>query len=200
MNSLPDDLFLNVSDVAELDFDYLTELRDQVAVPGLANTTQERQVVRRLYVRMFVTLLEGTIATFKSKVLEHPTNLNECERAVLRDITYDLNDKGDPFERALHPPLLSSIKFAFRMLSRAYGLKHKPDYSLKGWQDLQEVLRIRNRLTHPKTVEQMRVTAAELKLVDSAELWFRQSHRELLEQYNGVLSAKLEQLKLRDGA
>lgn len=184
--------FFRVSDIAERDLDYLTELRDRIASPSLGSTIDAQEAIRRLYVRVFVTMLESAIATIKTEVLQHSEELSDAERAVLRDVTFDLNEKGEPFERPLHPPLLSSLKFALRTFGQVHKLSVRPDYSGRGWQAMQEVVRLRNRLTHPKTVSDLEVSGSDLKKVDEAEVWFLQAHRALLEEYSGVLKKELD--------
>ena len=200
MSQRPTDIFSGVSDVVESDFEYLTRLRERLVTPSLAFSELDQQAVRRLYVRMFITLIEGTVATFRSQVLGKTKNLDHAELAVLREVTYDVNEKGMPIERPLHPPLLNSIRFAFRMLAKTYGLRYQPDYSEKGWSDLQEVIRLRNRLTHPKNVEHMQVTVEEMEKVDSAEIWFVRSHRRFLEESNQLMKKELQKLEQSAGA
>jgi hypothetical protein len=192
MNPAHSDSFPTVSDIADQDLDYLTDLRDKIAKPTLGVTIAESDAIRRLYVRVFITQIESTVARIKNDVLQGDAKITAAERAILSDVTFDLNDKGEPYERQLHPPLLSSIRFAFRIFGKTNGLAFQPDYTKGGWQDMQAVLRIRNRLTHPKNVEQMKVSNQDLRMVDAAELWFRNTYRGFLEEHKSALQIQLD--------
>jgi hypothetical protein len=181
-----------VHDIAQRDLDYLTELRDRIATPLLDTTADAQNAIRRLYVRIFITMIESAVATIKTEVLQDAEHLSDAERTILRDITFDLNDKGEPVERPLHPPLLSSLKFSLRMFTQTHQLRSKPDYSGRGWQAIQEVVRLRNRLTHPKLVEDLQVSESDLSAVDEAEAWFLNTHTTLLEEYNAVLQKQID--------
>ena len=190
-SEVPNNEFLRVNDVADRDLEFLTDLRDRESGGALARNAHETQAVRRLYVRMFITVVESAIATFKQEALSHGKQLSDSERSLLREVTYDIDSKGEPTERALHAPFLSSLRFAFKMLVSVRGLAFKPDYSSSGWQAMQDAVRVRNRLTHPKDTTDMTVSDAEMQKVDAAELWFRQTHIALLEEYGAQLAQQL---------
>jgi hypothetical protein len=200
MSSAHDRAFFEVSDITDRDLDYLTDLRDRIASPKLGTTPDEHEAIRRMYVRVFITMVEGSVATIKSKILWYTASLNDAERAVLRDVTFELKENGKPCERVLHPPLLSSLKFAFRMFASVHKLATRPDYSTSGWKAMQNVMILRNRLTHPKTPEDLRVTPTDLATVDEAELWFRQTHNALLNEYIEQLQKQLDALSGFTGA
>jgi hypothetical protein len=200
MNTNSDQEFFRVVDIAERDLDYITELRERIAANTSDTSSDAKDAVRRLYVRVFITMVESSVSTIKHEVLQYPELLTDTERAVLRDVTYDLNDKGEPYERPLHPPFLASLKFALRMFAKVHQLKTMPNYSDHGWQAMQDVVRIRNRLTHPKTVGDLKVTSADLKAVDVAEVWFLRTHGALVEEFRKALEKELDSARARSGA
>ena len=180
MKNSEDRAFFTVCDIAERDLDYLTDLRDRIKKPPCALPPEEIDAIRRLYIRVFVTMVEGSVAAIKNVILHYSEQLNDAERAVLRDVTFDLNEKGVPYERPLRPPILSSLKFAFRIFASVHKLSIVPDYRSSGWQAMKNVIELRNRLTHPKTPNDLKVTDTDLKSVDEAEIWLRDNHGSLL--------------------
>lgn len=192
MSTSEDYAFFTVCDIAERDLDYLSDLRDRINNPSYASLVEELDAIRRLYVRVFITMIEGSVATIKNEILHSADQINDAERAVLRDVTFDLNDKGVPCERPLRPKILSSLKFVFQMFASVHKLLILPDYSSSGWQAMKDVIKLRNRLTHPKTLNDLKVTDTDLKTVDEAEIWFRHTHNAFQVAYIKKLQAELE--------
>ncbi len=196
-----DTTFERVRDVMEQDFDFIVELRDLaegVSADGaiaLSKPKYDRQTIRRLYVRTLVSLIEAMLATLKQDALRVGETLSDAERLLLREGTFDLNDKGEAFERPFIAALPKSLKFAIRCFAKAHGLTRLPDYSGAGWHEFQELVRIRNRLTHPKDASALEVTDEEMAIADRAEFWFLRANTNLLEEQGDKLRAEVEELK-----
>ena len=203
---LPDDrdtTFKRVRDVMEQDFDFLVELRDLADDEStdrsiaLSKPKYDRQTIRRLYIRTLVSLIEAMLATLKQDALRAGGSLSDAEKLLLREETFDLNDKGEAFERPFIAPLPKSVKFAIRCFAKTHGLSRLPDYSGGGWRDFQELVRIRNRLTHPKDALALEVTDEEMATADRAEFWFLRANTDLLEEKGDKLTAAIEKLNKR---
>ena len=187
--------FLNVRDVAESDLDFLTDLLDADTKELPGESAHKLQAIRRLYVRMVVSAVESAMSTFRQEALEVPSKFTDGELLLLKGVSYELADNGKVIEKQAHAPFFSSFKFAFQMLAKAKGLRAQPDYSLAGWQALQHTVKLRNRLTHPKSVLEMQVSDEDMTQVDAAELWFRLANRALMEEYSAKLELELNSLQ-----
>lgn len=198
MTSTTDQVFAEVADLLDEDLEFLTDLRycDTNELPG--NSKPKNQAIKRLYIRMLVSSIEGAIATFKQQALMYPDALSEGEKAMLREVTYDISDRGKVITKQTHAPFLSSFRFSLLMLGKAWGLSSSPDYSTEGWQALQYTVRTRNRLTHPKEISEMHVSESDMQQADIAELWFRQTHNAILKERHEMLELQLAQLKTRN--
>jgi hypothetical protein len=187
--------FRNVRDIAESDLDFLTDLldADMKKLPG--ESDHKVQAIRRLYVRIVVSAVESAISTFRQEALEVPSMFTEEELLLLKGILYELADNGKVIEKQAHAQFFSSFRFAFQMLAKARGLCAQPDYSLAGWQALQHTVRLRNRLTHPKSVLEMQVSDNDMTQVDAAEVWFRLANNALMEEYSAQLERKITALR-----
>lgn len=75
----------------------------------------------------------------------------------------------------------NNIKFAFR----TFALVHLTDYRLNvgdnRWDDLKKSLVVRDRLMHPKKVEDLETTDEEMERLQRAYDWFAQSTAEVME-------------------
>jgi hypothetical protein len=147
------------------------------------------QIVRRLHVRLVLSLIESVVASLKKDALGS-SRLSAGERTLLTDTTYELSSDGDLIERTFFAPLLKTLRFAFRCYAKAHALDYSPDYSGPGWQALQSAVKIRNRITHPRKLDEMSISDTEMQVVDSAHAWFMDCYRGLL----GTRIADIERL------
>lgn len=126
---------------------------------------------RRELVRAAFAAIEGLHWQLKRDVLAHGlSNLSAHEYAAMVEETYSVDDRGNvnTFPRFL--PLTTAIRLVVNVVRR-----YRPDYSLDfnhvGWANLKAAVDIRNRLVHPKTVEDLNVSDDELKKAMSAFAW-----------------------------
>jgi hypothetical protein len=185
--------------IADNDLEFILRLRDL----GESSTSDARiwgtfiqekydpQVVRRLYVRTFISLVESIIATLKDETLRSTVRLSTAEKAILAGTKYELTDQGAAVERPFFAPVQKSLRFAFRSFAKANRITFTPDYNGEGWRAFSETVKIRNRITHPKRVEEMAIEDTELALVDQAHDWFIKSYGGLMDAYIVKLENKL---------
>lgn len=145
--------------------------------------TQDTPYGRRQYVRTVFAMIEGMVFATKQLASSLPeTAIDPSEAAMLRGVTYDLDDKGNAVERTARLTLEREIKFAFRTYARCVGLTYEINASGKGWQALIGAKQVRDRLMHPKRADDLKVSDAELTMAKNAGLWFREQHSDLQEQ------------------
>lgn len=187
--------FSQVSDLLEEDLDFLTNLRE-CAISDLPGGSQNKeQAIRRLYIRMLVSTIEGALSTFRQEALNQSHKFSQGELALLQEASFEVTDAGKVVTKQAHTPFFASFRFSFRMLAKAWDSKLQPDYSGDGWQALQHTVRLRNRLTHPKCVEDLSVLEADMKSADTAEIWFRLAHSSLLKERVPKMEALLKRVR-----
>jgi hypothetical protein len=143
---------------------------------------QGNQYARRQYVRSVFAMIEGMVFATKQLALASPDErMDTAENAMLQGVTYDLDDRGKAVTRTARLALEREIRFAFRMYAKSVGLSYELDISGKGWQALVRAKIVRDRLTHPKKVQDLTVSDAELDDAKDAGFWFREQHAELQE-------------------
>ena len=151
-----------------------TLLDDSISLLKLTIDMGE-QVLRRSYIRSSLAGVEGAVWVLKqmasiSKEAEPPYTGEE--QALLCDIAYILKDNGIIKEDAAKISLKTNIKFTFRMLSRLRSCGFELDLGGNGWPKLQAAIKLRDRITHPKTLDNLDIS--ENELVESSEgiRWF----------------------------
>lgn len=168
----------------------LTDLLSNDTNVLFPTTTDETSM--RAYIRAVFASIEGTTFALKQLALrqaEHGRGgFTSAELAMLREETFDLNEKGAAYAQQKFLKLPSNLTFAFDVCSRPFGFRYEIDRSNQEWNKFQEAIKVRNRLTHPKTVEDLRVSAADILCVAETANWFIVQQKELLTRIDSYVT------------
>jgi hypothetical protein len=93
--------------------------------------------------------------------------------ALLREESYDLDDKGRVVVRSARLDLPRNLRFALDSFFRIVNKSESPlDASGKEWSAFRTAIRIRNNLMHPKEAGDVGVSSEDALLVNQAYVWF----------------------------
>jgi hypothetical protein len=188
----------SVVDVAERDLSLAMLLRrlgdasqsDEVW-GALLRKRYDSQAVRRIYVRLFISFVESVVASIKADMLADPPRpLSLSEQALLTESAVDVSDTGDIRDRPLLLQIGKNVRFAFKFYAANHNLAFTVDFGGEGWRAFVETVRVRNRITHPKRLEEMSISDDELAVIDRAHDWFVISYTGLLAAHINVLKAE----------
>jgi len=139
------------------------------------------QFLRRNLVRIFAAFVEGYSFVFKQVVLRLHDPLQEQlsieELSKLKEIKLDatgqpvLDEQGLPKRRFL--PLHDNFKFAVAMFRRLCGSKYAVSYGSAGYEAFRRTISVRDRLMHPKTIEDLHVRDNETLDLQAAWQWYQ---------------------------
>jgi hypothetical protein len=136
---------------------------------------------RRQYIRAVFAELEGL--TFSIKLLalapESSPSFSTAEMALLRGEQYRLSDTGDALVSPAFLTLSSDMKFAIRSYAKSVGLTYQLPVSEPGWSALLRAKKVRDRLMHPRSANDLQVTDDELECATQASEWFQKKFEEL---------------------
>jgi len=162
--------------VNELKSTYTT-LKEDVDAAVAFRKAKDTQFARRTLVRTLFAFIEGLTNQLSSvAAASAPTEAGIFtfeEIAALREQSYDVNEQGEVETRAARIALKRRIRLAFRCYPRIHGASFSPDFGGQGWSRLQEAIRIRDRLTHPKRDADLSVSDSDLGSVDAASAWYQ---------------------------
>lgn len=85
------------------------------------------------------------------------------ELLFLTGLSVDLSENGEIKARWAKITLEKNIVFAFRAYAKAFGVEFKIDKSGQGWEDFKRAVKVRDRLMHPKRLQDLFVADGELK-------------------------------------
>lgn len=131
------------------------------------------QTHRRELVRSIFAAVEGLHWQLKSDVLKHAevvAGLTIHERAALLEEAYTVDDRGVVRVQPRFMPLLSAIRLVVSIVKR-YRPGYEVDFNHRGWSNLRLAVEVRNRLVHPKAMEDLSVSDEEIQQSLSGFYW-----------------------------
>ena len=147
---------------------------------------------RRQYVRAAAALVEGFTSMMKQSALLYPKAFLPEEVLLLREQEPLLKDNGKVSVRGRFVATETNIRFAFSAYAKAMQAAFTLDCSQSDWQDFKRLVAIRNRITHPKKLEELSIPDEELDSIQLA-LDF------VSKNYSAVHEAIQREMWLRDG-
>jgi|GEM_PF-1290115 len=149
----------------------------------------------RSFVRAVFAMIEGIVFNLKQIALalsKHGKgSFSQAELMMLEEVSYDLDDKGATKSQVKFIPLPKNIKFAFLSAARAFGVAYELKVDDGGWNRFKDALVIRNRITHPKSIDDLQLSDNEIQTVADAAEWFLKVQRELIQK----MMTKMEALR-----
>jgi hypothetical protein len=146
--------------------------------------TDNRPFWGRTMVRSLFAGIEGLCYRTKHIALAAATlkniTLTSAELAMLREESYGLNDKGEAECIKSKLRTAPNLAFTLTILARARGGAYDIDINSVGWQALKKSIRVRDRITHPKNANDLRITKQELTDVMTTATWFIGEHRQII--------------------
>ncbi len=116
--------------------------------------------------RSFFALVEAMAFAWKREALSAHARgaleLSTGEMALLRDESYELTANGKVVARTKFIPTKQNVRFAFGILSKTFNTVRVADFGISGWEIFQRSLLVRNRISHPKRIEEGLVSMLDI--------------------------------------
>jgi hypothetical protein len=146
---------------------------------------------RRLLIRSMASFIEAIANGLKAEALVSWANasLSGVDRSLASDQAYSLKENGTAHIGVVKSSTRSNLLFALRIYAQANGAGFSLDTSGAGWQDTQHLIKVRDRLTHPKNLVDLTVSDEEIAAACRAFHWFiKQLKQLLIEVHKGLRS------------
>lgn len=145
----------------------------------------DTQFYRRVFVRAIEAYVEGFVQLIKQLCLfRHgvgQVKYGAAELAILREEAYQLAENGKASISQRLIQVGRNLRFVFPALARIYDQSLEIDVTAAGWSQLQHTIKVRNRITHPRTAEDLQVSDDDLEQAKAAVVWFYSSAKDLLD-------------------
>jgi hypothetical protein len=156
----------------------VTDVSFSIKASESCKDVDEIRYCQRSNVKNFFSILECLIFQFKRiSLIAYQLDIaefSESEIALLKEETYELNNKGDVETKISKLKTTDNFLFSVKMLERAFNYSIGFEKNSKQWQDFLTAIKIRNRLTHPKTIEELFITDNEVNVINRVIEWFFQ--------------------------
>lgn len=154
------------------------------------------QVDRRLILRSVFSYLEAMVFSMKRAVVDmHPETLTQGDIIFATEVTYELTDLGQVVCRPAKVQLIRNVKFAFALFSKGFKSWTKLDLNSVGWQCLLRSIKVRDRITHPKSPSDLHISDLEIAEAHKVLNWFNASFIVALIEGLSATEAQTEELK-----
>ena len=179
-------------------------LTDDVTTAEQELQQQDTQTRRRSYIRAVFAFFEGDIFQRKRLVLIRRDHMQEefeeAQVALLREEQYELTQKGEIRVQPKFLKLTDNLLFSFKALAQALGVDFEPDLGGRGWDSFRKAVKVRNRLMHPKQLEELEVSDQDLQCVRTALTWYRESVSGLEDCFTKQFDARYAYLLNKQGS
>lgn len=131
----------------------------------------DSQYNRRTFIRTAFAAVEASSYLLKQHCIKENNGIfSAAELALLNDESYVLNGKAEAAVRQNFLPVADNFKFAIKMYLRLIPNKEL-ELDVVGWDYFKKAISIRNKIVHPKLLEDFVISDSELKIVEQAYSW-----------------------------
>jgi hypothetical protein len=138
---------------------------------------------KRTLVRTCAALVEGLAYQLRQvtlATLQGTDVLDEGELTILKETKCQLSKQGGVEERANFQSTLPMLLFRLRVYAKNHGAVYLPKTSDNGWGSLRKAFALRDRLMHPKSLQDLNVTDDSGADFAAGIKWWDDSVSELL--------------------
>lgn len=162
----------------------------------------DTQYNRRILLRVFFSAVEGDTYCLKQHLLDrlkaNPALYSSGEVALLREETYNLDGKGE----VVAQPRFLRISDNFRFTLKLFVNESLPGFDVTGdsvgWEAFGKSLKVRHRITHPKSDGDLYIAKDELENAKVALVWYRKTEIQAIIESHLILHEQFDALsKLR---
>jgi len=163
----------------------VVQLRGQLGGRSIQDAPREEEYgARRAYVRAVFALVEATVEQHKRLLLDlfarHSVVFDSSTHTVLLEQIYFADDNGNVSVREQYLQLRRKVRLVYRVAGETLGHALVVRFDNQGWQDFGAAIKIRDRITHPKSFEDCHIEGDDLDTVDAGHDWFRQLSNEFV--------------------
>jgi hypothetical protein len=163
-------------------------LEDVKSSLSIYSERRDDQFMRRNFVRTFFAAIEGHIYRMKQDAILYHENEQQIfkpeEVNLLKEKSYedkvDKQGKANRKEKDTYISFLPNFRFSIECYIKSLKSNYNFDFSSNGWECLQKTVEIRNNITHPKSVSNMKIEDSDMEKVNTAFNWYIDNMKKLL--------------------
>ena len=102
-----------------------------------------------------------------------------AEISFIKEEAYSLDDNGKIIASTPFIKIKNNLRFAFRIFAKAYKKSYELKVDGKGWESFQKAIKIRNRLVHPKSLDDLIIGSKECEILFEVNNWYSDAFADL---------------------
>ena len=162
----------------------IKHLRDDLGFAEQDLQQEDTQHRRRAFTRTLIAYVEAQTHALKGlAILMHegnPLTFTRAELAMLYEEQYFLKENGGAVQKQRLMRLPENVRFSFEVHAKAFQSDFALDTSSAGWESLRSAIKIRNRITHPKSSADVEISDNDINCLRKAKDWYSYSAIEAL--------------------
>ena len=141
----------------------------------------DNQYLRRCYVRAVFAMVEGTIFILKQTVFAYGMSHQEISNTkkllsisdivLLQEISIELGNNGKIVHGQEFLRTTDNLRFTVGIISKIFDCNLDLNTGSKNWENFLKSVNIRNRVTHPKSIEDFQISDDEIMIVRESCNW-----------------------------
>lgn len=177
--------------------DFLGILMHDVLLAIERRELDDVQATRRDLIRTMFAAIEGASWEYREHVRSVAADLDSLPPLVemaLSEKTYRVAENGEIDEQVRYVSIPATIRLTTRLAeSICSGFEY--DFKNDGWVNFKTSIKIRNRITHPKSRDDLNITDGEIAICQSAFFWIIHLTHYFMELTTVELSHRTKHLK-----
>ncbi len=156
-------------------FELLPTLVNNVKIAE--DNIDDKQYSRRVYIRTLFAMIEGSIYAMKIALFgigRESGSIKVPDLVVLKESSFDLSKNGKVKEKAKFFRIPENLRFTIRTIKHLLGKEIELGVGNQDWENLKKSIKIRNKVTHPKSLKDLNISDEALECIRSVNLWFNQ--------------------------
>jgi hypothetical protein len=157
----------------------------------------DNQANRRDFVRSTFAAVEGWLWDFRQRaqsVLKEVRDFSPAEQAAFAETSFTISSNGTLIEQTRYYSMTTMFRFIVRLAEEEFD-NPLVDFGSNDWQAFNRAAEIRNRITHPKDINDFNLSESDIETVRSSSIWLLTTIAELRETLNIGLSAHVHAMR-----
>jgi hypothetical protein len=156
----------------------------------------DSDLARRDVIRTCFAAIEGIIWTYREFIVSTAKDLDllqSDEESALSEVTFQVGHNGSLSKQPRFIPLLAGFRLSTRIALRI-DKSITVEFNSEGWQQMLAAMRIRNRVTHPKSHADLTISTSDIDVCLNAMYWILEVHLHVLSATTSALARFLDQM------
>jgi hypothetical protein len=176
---------------------FIGMLLEDVARAEAAHQANPDQRSKRDVVRTSFAAIEGAVWIFREHIRAMALatdELSEPERIALSEISYNVDRTGRLAPQAKFLTLPATIRLCSRIAERISPAANI-DFSSADWPNFKAAIEARNRIAHPKVVDDLMMSGSDVQSCSSALHWFLEASTRSMEETASVARTQVNGIR-----